>query len=440
MKSHKLLDTVDVVVAGGSATGVIAAVAAARLGCKVYIIEGQGYFGGVATAGLVTIWHQLYSEDKKIKVISGITEEIIERLHKRNAVLMKDKGRGCFILETEDLKLVLDDIIVESKVKFLLHTLVTDVVVKKNGITGVIIENKSGRQLIKAKQFIDATGDGDVAALAGCKFEKSKKLMPPTMCVRLANWPEKVDLDDAARKIFQPKYKKLIPTGFLWGSSSLTRKGEVMIAGTRVFGVDSTNGRSLSDAEVEGRRQVKELVAIIKKEIPACKNISIAALPSYIGLRESRRMIGKYWLTAEDLLSGKKFDDAIANGSYPIDIHHSKGGGITFYRLSGMKEVVEADTKRVRTRWLPEGKILNYYQIPFRCLIPSKINNLLVTGRCISVDKTAFGATRVMVNCNQTGQAAGVAAALAVKNKTKIAKLDINLIRNKLKKQGAVII
>lgn len=433
----KLLDNVDLVVAGGSATGVNAAVAAARMGLKVYIIEGQGCFGGTATSGLVTVWHSLYGMDGKTKIISGITSEILDALKKRNAAYTRHMDESVF--ENEDMKLVLDDLIVRSKVNYLLHTLVTDVVVKNEKITGVIIENKSGRQFIRAKMFIDATGDGDLAHFAKCPYEKDKIHQPPTMCVRIANWPKNVPIGKITEAVFKPKYRKLLPLGFQWGAYSRQRKDELMLAGTRVYNTDSTNGKSLSYAEVEGRCQVKVIIDILRKDVPGCKNISIAALPGHIGLRESRKIIGRYRVTGDELLNGRSFEDAIGYGSYRVDIHHGDGEGLTFYYLDGVRTKVFHSKPSVTDRWTERKDTANFYQIPFRCMLPQKINNLIVAGRAISADKKAYGALRVMVNCNQTGQAAGVAAGLCLKKNTIPSKLDYGLLRKTLKNQGAII-
>jgi len=433
----KVLDEVDLVVAGGSATGVNAAVAAARMGLKVYLLEAQGFFGGVATSGLVNIWHSLYGMDKKTRIISGITGEILNELKKRKAVYTRQLDESVF--ESEEMKLVLDDFIVRAGVKYLFHTFAADVVVKNEKIKGVVIENKSGRQLIKAKIFIDATGDGDLAHFAKCPCEKDKYPQPPTMCVRIGNWPKKLSLGIIPKTVYQPKYRKLLPPGFQWGSVSLQRKNEIMLAGTRIFNTDATNGRSLSFGEIEGRRQVKVIIDILRRAVPGCENISIAALPGYIGIRESRRIIGRYRVSGEELLNGRKFEDAIGYGSYRVDIHHAGGDGLTFYYLDGKREQIFYSKPNVVDRWTERKDTANFYQIPFRSLLPGKISNLMVAGRAISCDKKAFGALRVMVNCNQTGQAAGVAAGLCLKKKTLPAKLEVNLLRGTLKKQGAKI-
>jgi len=220
------------------------------------------------------------------------------------------------------------------------------------------------------------------------------------------------------RVIFDRKYRQALKRGFSWSSTVPGGRDETMLAGTRVFGADCSDADQLTRAEMEGRRQVRAVCDILRENFTSSKGVPLLTLPAKIGIRETRHARCLHALTEKELLSGKRFADAIGNGTYPVDIHSARGAGVTFRRL----------------------KKAPFYQIPYTSLVPRGATNVLVAGRCIDADEGAFGAVRVMVNCNQMGQAAGVASYLALDSGQSVAKIDTEKLRATLKKQGAAVL
>lgn len=417
----------DVCVIGGSATGVFAAAAAARLGAKVAIVELNGFFGGVATAGLVNLWHSLYDLRRENQIISGLTEEVIDRLRRVDAVSEHFRtapggGSNHYEFHPEVLKLELDHLVVEAGIRPFLHTMFVSPVAKDGTMTAAIIEDKSGRRAIRARQFIDATGDADVVHRMGLETYARDSLQPPTYTCILHG------LDAIAREhpgfninrvIFDTQYEQALQEGFSWSARVPGVGGHVMLSGTRVFGADCSDADQLTQASLEGRRQVESICELLREHFLGGKGVPLAWLPAKIGIRETRHARCLHTLTAEELLTGKRFDDAIGNGTYPIDVHRADRAGITWGHLP---------------------KDVPFYQIPFSSLVPKGAKNVLVAGRNIDADEGAFGAVRVMVNCNQMGQAAGVGAWLALDSDASVDALDVAKLRATLRDQGAIVI
>ncbi|MBM4038488.1 MAG: FAD-dependent oxidoreductase [Planctomycetes bacterium] len=412
---------VDVCVVGGSCTGVFAAVAAARLGAKVALIEANGFFGGVATASLVSVWHSTKDIKGEQQVIGGLTTEVVDRLAKRDAVRFAGTASQYFVLNTEELKIELDLLVAEAKVRPFLHTLFVTPAAENGRLAAAIIEDKTGRRAIRAKQFVDATGDADLVARLGLPVYKRDDVQPPTTCVILrglraiGNQHKGFNVHSA---IFDPKYPQALKKGFAWGSAVPGGNDEYMLAGTRMFGANCADADELTQAELEGRRQVRAICDILRENFMGGKGNPLLTLPAKIGIRETRHARCLHTLTQDELLSGQRFPDAIGYGTYPVDIHSARGAGVTFRRLEKAP----------------------YYQIPYSSLVPKGATNLLVAGRCLDADEGAFGAVRVMVNCNQTGQAAGVAAWLALDSARPVAEIDAAKLREALAKQGAIVL
>jgi len=412
---------VDVCVVGGSCTGVFAAVAAARLGAKVALIEANGFFGGVATASLVSVWHSTKDIKGEQQVIGGLTTEVVDRLAKRDAVRFAGTASKYFVLNTEELKIELDLLVAEAKVRPFLHTLFVTPAAENGRLAAAIIEDKTGRRAIRAKQFVDATGDADLVARLGLPVYKRDDVQPPTTCVILrglraiGNQHKGFNVHSA---IFDPKYPQALKKGFAWGSAVPGGNDEYMLAGTRMFGANCADADELTQAELEGRRQVRAICDILRENFMGGKGNPLLTLPAKIGIRETRHARCLHTLTQDELLSGQRFPDAIGYGTYPVDIHSARGAGVTFRRLEKAP----------------------YYQIPYSSLVPKGATNLLVAGRCLDADEGAFGAVRVMVNCNQTGQAAGVAAWLALDSARPVAEIDAAKLREALAKQGAIVL
>ncbi len=427
----------DICVLGGSCTGVFAAVRAARLGANVVIVEKQNRFGGVATNGLVHMWHSIYDTDFNEQIIGGLTYEVMERLAKRNAISpFKNSKIFGIRLNSEELTIELDELVLESKIKPCLHAFFSAPIIEDGRVTAVIIQTKSGRGAIKAKMFVDATGDADLCSLAGLPTYVPEHIQPPTACARFTHWDTKLDTN----KLIMDHAKEFdLPEGFIWGATIPPDDDVYMLAGTRVAGKNPADGDQLTYCEMEGRRQIRAIMDIYRKYAQG-NCIALHALPSQIGIRESRHIEGLGRITGKDLLNGHKYSDAIAKGTYPVDIHHQDKPGITFRHLNGTQYYCRPGKETVTSRWREETVASpKYYQIPLSALIPKNSRNVIAAGRMLDADREAFGAVRVMVNLNQTGEAAGVAAWQALVANTTIAQVDPQAVRKALSSGGSCV-
>jgi len=438
-RSIPIIDEADLCVLGGSCTGVFAAVRAARLGARVVVVERMGSFGGVATLSLVNVWHSPQDEVFERTIIGGLTVEVMERLKRRHAVketLRSPHWRWSF--NPFELQIELDELIQENRVRPWLHTAFAAPWVKDGQLGGVFVENKSGRGLIKARQFIDATGDGDLCFRLGVPTFYNGRFQPATTCALLEGWPTQgFDIQPLIRdhgRAFG------LPPGFQWGAH-VPGTQAFMLAGTRVQQADCSQAEQFTAAEIEGRRQVRATLDLVRKHAPQV-SLNLIGLPARIGIRESRHVRSGYNLTGDDVLHGRRFPDAIANGSYRVDIHYQDKPGLTFRYLDGRESYITPGNPAEEGRWRPvTAENPTFYQIPYRSMVPdAPYPNLLMAGRMIDADEAAHGAIRVMVNMNQTGEAAGVAAVLALDGKTSVAELNTELLRGKLAEGGSVII
>ncbi len=444
----------DVIVVGGGPAGMCAAISASREGAKTLLIESSGACGGMATTGLVGPFMTCYDKDGKNMIIRGLFEEVVNRLVERGfAIHPKDvmggTGYTSWIkighdhvtpFEAEGLKLIMDEMLVEANVDILYHTNFIEPVIKENKICGIIVNSKSGTEEISGKVVIDCTGDGDVAYRCGVPYEMGNEELgitqPATMFFHICNTdPEKMQADITAN--LHNFYRKdgVNYRSFHWRVSEAKENGdwslkrvsiglfqmpkpdEWCVNTSRLMGVDSTDNRSLTKAEIEGRKQVDEIMNFLRKYVPGCENAKLKASGSYVGIRESRHIQGEYRLTGEDLLNCKVPDDSILLAANSVDVHGRFGPTSNEYvPING-----------------------DYYGIPFRSLIAKDIDGLLLAGRCVSADSTAAGAIRVMPPCMGMGQAAGAAAAMAVKNNCSVRDVNITDLRNTLKNAGAYL-
>ena len=426
----------DICVLGGSCTGVFAAIRAARLGAKVSIVEKTNAFGGVATNGLVFVWHSLMNTEFDKQIIAGLTEETMHRLKKRGTVIFRQRSAaGGFRFNSQELKIELDEMVLEHHIRPFLHTLFSEPVLDNDGhLTGVIVDNKNGRGIVKAKAFIDATGDGDLCHRLGLESYTVDGLLPPTTCAHYEGWNR-----DIVNLMRDHGSEFDLPEGFVWGSE-IPGCDTSMIAGTRVYNVNCADADDLTRAEIEGRRQVRAVMDLARTYLPD-NNIVLTALPSYMGVRQTRQIKCQYQLTGNDVLYGRHFDDAIAYGSYRVDIHHHDKPGITFRYLDGREVYSRPGYPGEEKRWRPETATNpTFYQIPFRSIVPGTFDNLIIAGRMFDADKVAFSGARVMVNMNQLGEAAGTAAYLAIDQGRAIQHLAADDVRKYMEKQGSIML
>jgi hypothetical protein len=241
--------------------------------------------------------------------------------------------------------------------------------------------------------------------------------------------------------VFDPRLPGALAKGFLWSAKNVGSHDDTMVAGTRVNGANCADADQLTQAEIEGRRQARRICDLLRQHVRGGNCVSLAQLPAYIGIRETRHAECLHQLTETEVLTGVRFPDAVANGSYRVDVHHSDKAGLTFRYLDGAEIYVDQDGAHVRGRWRePQAVNPTFYQIPYRSLVPRGATNVLVAGRLTDADRGAYGAIRVMVNCNQTGEAAGVAAWLALQHGVPVARVDAAELRQTLAAGGSAIL
>jgi hypothetical protein len=428
----------DLCVLGGSCTGLFAAVRAARLGLSVTLVEQAGNFGGVAATSLVNVWHSPFDTVFEKQIIGGLTFEVMDRLQRRHAVEIWEKNHGAhWLFNPFELRIELDELVNEHSITPWLHTRFVAPYVEAGKLSAVIVENKSGRGALKARFFIDATGDGELCHRVGLPTRKPLHRQPSTTCAIFSGW-ETITANVA--KLIREHGPKYGLEGASWGVN-IPGTTQYMMAGTRTY-EDTSDAGGLTRAEIEGRRQVRAFHDMLRRYDPVAR-VNLMGLPGHIGVRETRHIQSRYRLTGTDVLHGVRFDDAIANGSYRVDIHHHDKPGWTFRYLNG-KEVYcpGGGHPSVERRWRPEQETdPTFYQVPYRCLVPQgSYGNLLAAGRFIDADEEANGAIRVMVVMNQTGEAAGTAAYLALKNNQDAAAICTDTLRRTLAENGSVIV
>ncbi len=426
----------DLCVLGGSCTGVFAAVRAARLGLSVAIVERMGCFGGVATLSLVNVWHSSLDEPFEKQIFAGLTIEVMDRLRLRQAVTdYPNCPHYAWVFNSTELQIELDELIQESRITPHLHTAFAAPHVEDGRLKAVVVENKDGRQAIRARFFIDATGDGDLCQRLGLETYRAGLIQPATTCALFSGW-DKLKGKDWGKLLRDHGPEFNFAPGFAWGAP-VPSSDLFMLAGTRVR-QDCSTASGFTAAEMEGRRQVRAVHDILRKYSPETP-LSLQSLPARIGIRETRHVRCHHHLTGEQILGGQTYPDEIAYGSYRVDIHHADKAGITLRYLDGRQQYCRPGFETEASRWREESaESPTWYSIPYRSLIPQgPIDNLLLAGRFIDADEEAHGAIRVMVNMNQTGEAAGVAAFLALQNEVAAARVDPSKLRALLQEGGS---
>ncbi len=444
----------QVMVLGGGPAGLCAAIAAARGGADTLLVEQNNCCGGMATAGLVAPFMTCYDSGGGKKLIRGLFEELIDRLIAVGGALEPStipaglaytsyisKGHVHVTpFKAEALKSVADEMLTEAGVRILYHTALVDADAESGHIDRVILREKEGLCAAEAEVYIDCTGDADLAAFAGAPTvlgNGAGKLQPATMFFRIGNVDTAaVDADieknrDNFYRVDGVNYRSLhwwVSKAREAGDWTLDRvsiglfrgvdEDEFSINTSRIMGVDGTSSESLTAAELEGRRQVKEIFGFLKKYVPGCENAKLLQTGSTVGIRETRHIVGKKRLTLDALLNCEKPEDSVMVAANSVDVHGKFGPRSNEYIT------------------LPEGE---YYGVPYGCLVPEGMTDLLVAGRSISADPEAAGAIRVMPPCMALGQAAGAAAALAVKDGVSVDAVNIDTLRKVLAEQNVVL-
>ena len=405
---------VDVLVVGGGPAGSAAAIAAAREGADTLLIEQFGFLGGMGTAALVPAFCPFTDGEKP--VVRGIGLEILEEM--KSSMPHVDPGAYDWVpIDTERLKAIYERRVLSAGARILLLTRFIDAIGDERGtVPSIVIHNKSGIQRVTARVIVDCTGDADVAAAAGAPFEKGDsvtgELQPCTMCFVLAGidnrkFQEFLWAHDGRNLLL----KEVIAEAKTAGDLNIVEQAAnvahqspstVGLNFSHVFDVDGTDAEQVTRAQIEGRRLIRHLTDFVRKYCPGCENAYLVTSGVQIGVRETRRIVGDYILTLDDYLARRSFPDDIARNSYYIDIHPSRQES----DANGGKRL---DSNEHTCRYGPGES----HGIPYRCLVPRNLVNVLVAGRCISTDRAVHGAIRTMPTCLATGQAAGCAAAIA---------------------------
>ncbi|WP_374196329.1 FAD-dependent oxidoreductase [Streptomyces sp. ISL-10] len=441
----------QVLVVGGGPAGIGAALGAANAGAQVTLVERYGFLGGNATAALVMPLMSFHNEVKQAvagdsarllppdhgegePVVGGVLWVLLEQLVRAGAAIRPSLDTGYTVpFDAELFKLVLYEMLETHEVRTLLHAFASGVCQAPDDRVRAVFETKSGPVVIDADVIVDCTGDGDIAAAAGAAYEIGRPedgwTQPMTLMFRMVRfdhegfaayarshpdqWKGVHGLWDLVRAATDAGELDLPREDMLFFATPNT--GEVAVNSTRVTEVLGTSVWDLTRAEFTAHRQMAQIARFLRSRVPGFADSYVVQSGVQVGVRETRRIVGEYQLTGEDVLTARKFGDVIARGAYPVDIHNPSGRGTTLKRV-------------------PRGES---YDIPLRCLFPREVNRVLVAGRCISGDHVAHSSYRVMPISMATGQAAGVCAALAVAQGQRPPDIPANAVQEELRSQGA---
>ena len=405
----------DVLVVGGGPAGLAAAVSAARHGARTLLVERYGFLGGMGTAGGVTNFAGLYGKRGGViqQLVHGVADELLSRIDALGGLNAPQDGlQGRIRVRSYDVaayKCAADGLLLDAGVQLLLHAYAVSVLQDAQGITAVIVETKSGRQAIRARQVIDCSGDADIAHLAGLSYElgdgQGDALYPSTMFrIGSVDAPralaaigefKAIDalMEQAADRYNFPRRGAILRPQ---RNPSEWRANVTQLRNAQGRAVDATDARQLSAAEVEGRRQIVEYMRFLRAEVPGFEQAEISEIAAQVGIRESRRVLCQHMLTGDEVLGGARFDDSIGLNAWPVEMH-----------LAG------------RIEWaFPRDPDNSFNELPWRMLVPldapNRAPNLLVAGRCAGMEHLGQSAARASGACFVMGQAAGTAAALRV--------------------------
>jgi hypothetical protein len=423
----------DVVVCGGGPAGLLAATAASRAGRSTLLIEKYGFLGGAGTmGGLATfcgVHARSYGTD--IQSVHGYVDELLERMAAMDGLnlphLSVDDRIAALSYDISAFKIAADELVLAGGAELLFHTSVVGVVKADDAtIDAVIVESKSGRGAIRGRIFIDGTGDADLAAWSGAPYERSERLMYPSLMFRI-NGVHPEEAGEAWRTV-----RRLMEKAEAAGTHRFPRKKPIVrpqrnplewrsnltqLSNEDGSPVDGTDAFQMTHGEVQGRRQVKDAFAFIKEHTPGFQDSYIVDIAPSIGIRETRRIVGHYQLTEQDVLGCADFDDTIGVNGWPVEAH------------------VVGD---VEFRFAPEDS-RGFNQLPYRMLLPQLVDNLFVVGRCASMTQGGQSSGRVTGPCFAMGQAAGTAADLALAGDGTAANVDVPTLQRRLEADGAYL-
>ncbi len=453
-----VLGEYDVIVAGGGPSGICAAVAAARAGAKTLLIERYGFLGGIATAGWVNLILGIRPAKTGEPVVGGLCEELCRHIAELGCAVDFDSGvrDGRIPFEPEGFKLAADELVTGSGADLLLHSPVGDVIVREGRITALVVETGSGPRAALGRVFVDATGDADVVARAGARFELGRpadgRVQAMTTIMQMggidrARFPGRDDpgVLEAARMAMLDGLG-----AYRWHAAAPSPNPH---SDSRAFnmihlGGDPTDVADLTAAEVRGRRFAWQIAQWIRDAIPGCERSFLELTAHMVGVRESRRMVGLQRVTGEDVLSARKRGDGIARCSFGLDIHCPMAhvgpeavaaGGFVCRATCGKRDCL------MFTRYadeLPPARGIadgSWYDIPYGALVSADLDNLLTCGRALSADHLAIASLRVMGPSMATGQAAGEAAALAAAKDSDVGAVSVPDLQERLRENGAAI-
>lgn len=420
-----VLAEAEVIVAGAGAAGTAAAVRAAQTGASVLLLEKRGYAGGMITGGLLP--SIIHMTDGRNMLAGGLCKELVDKLAARTN---RPADYHWHNIHPEPLKLLLDELLSEAEVRVLYDTHICDCAVENGEVRTLFVSTVNGLQAIHGKYFIDATGDGHLCALAGVPFEvgdENGRTMAPTLCSLF----EHVEYDQIPA---ERKHSGLGRAEWAEAMASNTaplaeghfvgffRNGPSCGCGNlgHIYGTDPLDPFSVSNAYIEGRKQVQVMLDFFRCRVPGFRYASLAATGAQLGIRESRRIRGDYVLSGDDYYARRHFPDNIGCFAYPIDRHAS---------TANHDEQRNAETKFTSTRLNPG----EHYGIPLRALLAKDTVNLMMAGRCISTDHIMQSSIRVVAACMITGEAAGAAAALGAKNHIPIREINLETLQNQLR-------
>lgn len=446
----------DIAVIGGGPAGLATAITAAREGKKVVILEKNGFLGGNMTLGLPLLG---FLDENGNQCISGFGDEFVDRLKKEHASYSHHfcpKHNSVTNVDAEYVKILALKMCKEAGVDIVLHLETSAAEVVDRQIKSITMYGKGNTVKVTAKIFVDCTGDGDLAYLAGCTYDKGRdgnhEMMPPTVMCTIENVEVDKLLDyvethpDEMKPMsstidtkpgYDAAYFKSDPNFVFVGMTQLfdrlkkegrcpvdrgnmivingLHKGQMYVNTTRLLNVDATDIISLTNAEIDGHLQLGALIEMFRQEVPGFENCYISSIAPNLGVRETRRFKGIRTIYGDDALNGDVPEDSICLSGYKIDIHNNTGNSTLFKTVNK-----------------PFG-------IPYGCLVSSELDNLMFAGRCISVDDQVIGSVRVMPCCMAMGQAAGISCCMAIDGNVKPADVDVSILRGKLRKQNAIL-